>query len=99
MSENGHEDAIRIARIDSNVRDLLCILEAELGPSLAGVSGYVDPVADGEIGTMQPFTTADVDDVACARRHGERPAGPRRQSGDHRSPCAPGVAALRHDAV
>src|SRR5207302_232874 len=99
MSENSHEDAIWIARIDSNVRDLLCILEAEVVPGLAGVGGFIYSVADGEIGSMQPFTTADVDDVGVARRHGDRADGLRRLIVENWIPCAPGVVALPHAAV
>ena len=32
-------------------------------PGLAGVGGFVDAVADGEVGALQAFAAADVDDV------------------------------------
>ena len=40
-------------------------------PGLARVGGFVDAVADGEIGAAQAFSAADVDDIWIRGRDGE----------------------------
>ena len=72
MAEHRDEDAVGIARIDGDLRDLLAVAQAEVRPGLAGVGGLVDAVADGEVGALQAFAAADVDDVRVRRRDRER---------------------------
>jgi len=45
-------------------------------PGLARVGGFVDAVADGEIGAAQAFSAADVDDIWIRGRDGEAPMEP-----------------------
>ena len=63
MAEHGGENAIRVARIDGERGNLLSIAQAEMRPGFAGVGGFVDAVADREIGAMQSFAAADINDV------------------------------------
>ena len=63
MAEDGDEEAVRIVRIDGDRRDLLAVAQAEVRPGLAGVGRFVDAVAGGEVGALQAFAAADVDDV------------------------------------
>src|SRR5207302_9380976 len=72
MSEHRDEEAIGIARIDGEHRNLLAVAEAEVLPRFAGVSGFVGAVAGREIGTLQAFARAGVDDVGIRRRDGDR---------------------------
>src|SRR5947209_17558195 len=44
-------------------------------PGLAAVGGFVDAVADGEVGPLESFAAADVDDVGIRRREGESADG------------------------
>ncbi len=46
MAERGDEQAIRVARIDGELGNLLRVAEAEMRPRRAGVGGFVDAVAD-----------------------------------------------------
>ncbi len=63
MAEDGGEDAVGIARIDDDLRDLLAVAKAEVDPGAAGVGRFVDAVADGEVGPLEAFARSDVDDV------------------------------------
>jgi len=38
---------------------------------LAGVCGFVDAIADGQIGTLEAFATGNVDDVGIGRSDGD----------------------------
>ena len=42
-----------------------------MGPGFAGVGGFVDAVADGEIGADDAGAGADVDDVGVGGRYGD----------------------------
>ena len=75
VAEDGDEELVGIARIDGDLRDLLAVAQAEVGPGLAGVGGFVDAVADGEIGTLESFAAADVDDVGIGGSDGESADG------------------------
>ena len=61
VSEHRGEDAVGVARVDGERRDLLPLLEAEVLPGLAAVGRLVDAVADREIGALQPLARADVE--------------------------------------
>ena len=63
VAEDGGENPVWIARIDGERGDLLAVAKAEMGPGLARVGGFVDAVADGEIGAMQSFAAGDINDV------------------------------------
>src|SRR5205807_9234897 len=72
---------------------------AKVRPRFAGVGGFVDAVAGGEVGTLQPFAAADVDHVWIGGRHGD---GADRAGGlvvEEGEPDTPGVGALPHAAV
>jgi hypothetical protein len=38
MTEDGDEQALGIARVNDDLRDLLAVAQAEVGPGLSGVS-------------------------------------------------------------
>ena len=63
MTEYGGKNAVGIARVDGERRNLLSVHEAKVGPGLAGVGGLVDAVAHGEVGAMQALAAADINDV------------------------------------
>ena len=71
MAEHGDEEAVGIARVDEDGGDLLGVAESEVTPRLAGVGGFVHAVADGEIGALQAFAAADVDDVGVGGGEGD----------------------------
>ena len=66
------------------LRDLLRVAQPEMRPGLAGVGGLVDAVADREIGPLQAFAAADVDDVRD-RTARPRPSRSIRSAGRRRS--------------
>ena len=99
MAEDGDEQPVRIAWIDDDLRDLLAVAQAEMRPRLSGVGGFVDAVARREIGTLQPFAAAHVDDVRIGRRDGNRADRAGRLVVEDRRPDAAVVGRLPHAAV
>ena len=88
-----------IARVDDDLRDLLAVAQAEVRPRLAGVGGLVDAVAGREVGALQPFAAADVDDVRVRRRDRDRADRAGRLVVEDRRPGAAVVGRLPHAAV
>jgi hypothetical protein len=68
VAENGGEDAIGVAGVDDDLRDLLAVAKAEVGPGEAGVGRLVEAVADGKVGPLQALTRGDIDDAGVRRR-------------------------------
>ena len=99
MAERGDEQAIRVLRIDRELRNLLRVAQAEMRPGLAGVGRFVDAVADGEVRARQPFAAADVDDVRIGRRDGDPADRSGRLVVEDRLPGAAGVGRLPDAAV
>ena len=75
MTEDGHEQPIRVAGIDDDLRNLLAVAKTEVRPRRAGVGGFVDAVTRREVRPLQSFPAADVDDVRIRRRDGDRADG------------------------
>ncbi len=46
MASDRNKDAVRIFWIDSQLRNLLTITQSEMRPSLAGVSRFINAIAD-----------------------------------------------------
>jgi hypothetical protein len=72
MPHDRDEQAVRVARIDDDLRDLLPVTQAEVRPGLSRVGRLVDAVTRREIGTLEPFTASDVNDVRIRWREGDR---------------------------
>ena len=99
MSEHRHEQPIRIFRIDRDLRNLLSVTQAEVCPCSPGVRGFVDAIAGREVGTLQPFTAAGVDDVRVGWRNRK---GADRSGGlivENRGPDPAVVRGFPHTAV
>ena len=68
MAEGSDVEAVGVFGIDFNVGDHLGIAKTEVSPALAGVDGFIDTIAGGEIGADDASTGADVDDVGVGGR-------------------------------
>ncbi len=99
MAEDGGEEAVGAARIDDDLRDLLAVPEAEVGPGPAGVGRFVDAVADREVGPLEALTARDVDDVRVRGRDGDGPDRARRLVVEDGAPGAAVVGRLPDAAV
>ena len=73
MTEDRHEDAVRVGRIDRDARDLLAIAQPEMLPRAPRIVRAIEAVAGGQIGALQSFAAAHVDDVGVRRRYLDRP--------------------------
>ncbi len=99
MAEDRDEQPVRIGRVDDDLRDLLRIAQTEVRPVRPAVGRFVHPVADREIGALQPFAAAGVDRVGRGRRDRERADRCRRLIVEERRPGAPRVGRLEDPAV
>ena len=74
MTQDGGKDPVRVPRVDGELRDLLALAQSEMGPGPAGVDGFIDAVADREVGSLKAFAAPDIDDVGIrgARRQSPR---------------------------
>lgn len=99
MPGHGGENFVGILGIDGEFWNLLAVAQAKMGPGLAGVSGFVNAIADGEIRPMQPFAAADVNDIGIRRRDGNRADGAGGFVIKDRLPGAPIIVRLPDAAV
>ena len=99
VAQDGHEQPVRIVRIDDDLRDLLTIAESQMGPGLTGVGGLVDTVAGRQVGSLETLATSYIDDVRIRQGDGD---GTDRAGGlvvEDRSPDAAVVGRLPDAAV
>jgi len=68
MAKGSNEEAIGIVRIDVDLGGHLRIAQAEMGPGLAGVCGFVNAVAGGQVGADDARAGAYIDDVGVGGR-------------------------------
>ena len=99
MAEHRHVQAVRILRVDDDLRDLPSVAQAQVRPVRAAVGRFVHAVADREIGALAALAAADVDGVRRRRRDRERADRRARLIVEHRRPGAPGVGRLEDAAV
>ena len=99
VAEDRGEDATGVPRVDDDLRDLLAVAQAEMGPGAAGVGRLVDAIADGEVGPLQALARSDIDDVGIRRRDGDRPDGAGRLVVKDGAPDPAVVGRLPHAAV
>ena len=99
MAEDSDEQTVGVPRVDDDLRDLLAVSQAQVGPGLPGVGGLVDAVARGQIRPLQSLAAPDVDDVRVRRREGDGADRPARLVVEDREPGAPVVGRLPDAAV
>ena len=99
MAEDGDEEAVGVARVDGDHRNLLAVAQAVVRPALAAVAGAIDAVAGGEVGALQALAAADVDDVGVRRRDGDGADRAARLVVEDRRPDAAGVVGPPDAAV
>ena len=88
-----------ILRIDDDAADLAGVAQADVGPGLAAVSGFVDAVAGGQIGANVRFARARVNDLRIGRRHCERADRSHRLPIEDRLPNHAGIGGFPDAAI
>src|SRR5437660_12815109 len=68
-------------------------------PGLAGVGGLVNPVADGQIRSLQTLSAGDVNDIGIRRRNRDRADGLSRLIIENRIPGSAIVVRLPHSTI
>ena len=63
VTDGGDHDDVGIGWINNYRADLAAILQADMGPGLAPVSGLVDAVAKGDVAAQSALACADIDNV------------------------------------
>ena len=99
MTEDSHEDPVRVYRIDDDLRYLLAVAQSQVHPRLSAVGGLVDPIAGGKVGALQPFTGADVDDARIGWRNGDRSDRARGLIVEDRVPGSSVIGGLEHPTI
>src|ERR1035437_5025535 len=99
MAERRHEEAIGIAGVDRDARDLLRVAETEVRPRPSGVRGLVHPVARRKVGAVQPLARSHIDDVRVRGRDLDCADRARRLFVEYRLPHAAIVGGLPDAAI
>ena len=99
MAERSDEQAVGVARIDVDARDLLGVVETEPGPRPSRIGGLVDAITRREVGPVQTLAAAHVDDVRIGRRNRDGADGSCGLVIEDRHPRAPGVGRLPDAAI
>ncbi len=99
MPFGGHEHAVGIFWVDEDRGDLLRVAEAEVRPGFSGVGGFVNAVTGREIGALQPFAAANVNDVGIGRSKSHRADGTAGLVVENRIPSIAEIRGLPNAAV
>src|SRR5467141_3079378 len=72
MSFGGDKNAVGIFRVDEDRGDLLGVAEVwQMRPGFSGIGGFVYAIAGREIGALQSFATAHVNNVRIGRSNSQ----------------------------
>ncbi len=99
MAGDRDEKAVGIVRVNRHLRNLLPVAQPEMRPGRAGVGGFVDAVADRQIGTMQSLAAGDINDIWIGGRDFNRPNRAGRLLIEDRLPRPPEVVGLPDTAI
>ena len=99
MAEDRHVDPLRVSRVNPNAGDLARIAQADVGPGLAGVHGFVDAVAEADLGADIGLAGAHVENIRVGGRHGNRSDGGDALLVEDRRPHRAGVGGLPNSAA
>ena len=91
--------ALRIAGSSAELGDLLAVAKSQMRPGLAGIGGFVNPVADREIGAVQSFAAADVNDIGIWTAHRDGADGAGGLIVEDRMPGTAGIGGLEDPAI
>jgi hypothetical protein len=95
-TERRDENDVRIVRVNQNASDLARIVEADMGPRLSGVGGFVHAVAEGDLRAHVGFARTDIDNVGIGRRDINRAYRRNGLGIEHGGPSAARVFRLPH---
>ena len=99
VTQGRHEQPVRVGRIDLDHGDHLGFPKAQVGPGLAGIGGFVHPVAGGQIRPDDAGPRPDIDHVGVGRRHRNRADRTGRLPIEQRDPVRPVVGRPPDPAV
>ena len=94
VADGGDHDDVRISGVDDDRPGLTRVFQPDVGPGLAGVRRFVDPVAIADVAPKIAFAGPDIDDVGIGRRDGHSPDGGDGLLVEDRLPGASGVVGL-----
>ncbi len=99
VAESGDEHGIRVFRIDDDPADLTRVLQADVGPGLAAIGGFVNAVAAREIRANIRFARAGVENVWVRWRDFERSDGCDGLAVENGSPDGAGIVGFPDAAI
>src|SRR3982751_5785387 len=72
MTRDRDENGVCVSGVDYDLRNLLAVAQTEMRPGPSRICRFVDAVADGQVGTLQTFTTSHINNVWIRWGHGNR---------------------------
>ena len=99
VPERGHEQRLRVGRIDENASDLTRVFQTDRVPGFAGVVGAIHAVAVDDVRTHVGFAAAGVHGIRIAPGHRERTDGTDRQRVGDVIPGHAGIGRLPNAAA
>ena len=78
MASDGNQNCIGIARVNGNLRDLLPVAQTKVQPGATRICRSVNPVSDRQVGSLQAFATAGINNAGIGWCYGDtadRPSG------------------------
>src|SRR5450759_3856459 len=60
MTQYGHKNPVGVFWINSDLRDLLSVLQAKVHPGFSGIGRFVNAITGRKIGTMKPFSASHI---------------------------------------
>ena len=99
MPQHRHEEPLGVGGINRDAGNLLSVTKPQMRPAATGVVRPIYPIADAQIGALEPFSTPHIHNVWIRRCHFHRAhrAGVLRI--EDGVPRAPRVVRLPHAAV
>ena len=99
MPEHRHEQPLGVRGIDRDARNLLPVAQPQVRPGATGIVRPIHTIAGAQIGALQPFSAAHVQDVGIRRRDFHRAHRPRVLRVENRVPRATGVVRFPNATV
>ena len=99
MPEHRGKQSIRIARVHRQFGNLLAVVQPQMLPGATGVGRTVNAIADGQVGAVESFATAHVNNIGVGRRDRDGADGLSGLLIENRFPALPGVVGFPDTAV
>ena len=99
MAGDGDQNRVGVTRINGDLRNLLPIAQTQVHPGVARICRSVNPVSDRQVGSLQAFATAGINNAGIGWCYGDTADRPSRLIIEDWSPGAAVIVGLPNTAV